>query len=76
MHIFLEVLCLPMPWMHTEWCDKGSNRAFAHISSPLATSVDIRAKKGGRFLIKIPALEIFLVYGRLTNLSNTCQGRF
>lgn len=47
--------------MHTEWGDKGSKRAFPHIRSPLATSVDTREKKVGRFLIKVPALEIFPV---------------
>lgn len=61
MHIILDVLCLPIPWMHTEWGDKGSKRAFPHIRSPLATSVDTREKKVGRFLIKVPALEIFPV---------------
>lgn len=61
MHIFMNVLCLPIPWMHTEWCDKGSNTAFLRIRSSLAPSVDIRVKKVGRLPIKVLALEIFLV---------------
>lgn len=70
-HIFLDALCLPIPWMHTEWCDKGSKRAFPHIRSPLGPSVDMRAKEVGRF--PSPSSGDFpCAYGRMKNLSNIC----